>query len=180
MKRTLALATVAVIGLQSFSAPAFAMNDDEKAALAAAALIGLAALAHNKNHYRDGYAPNGAEEKAEFERGYRDGLHNEPFNPNRSSTAFAQGYDAGHKERANRLAHKNNDANATRVPRAAMDSCVGDAASAMSVGRHDIHVIKANQEGSDNFYIELAAGHRHFVCAVNSAGQIFDTRYGRL
>jgi hypothetical protein len=159
---------------------AAALSDEEKAALGAAAVLGIAALAHNKNHYRDGYQPNGAEETAEFERGYRDGLHNEPFDPYRSSTAFAQGYDAGHKERANRLAHKSSNVAGIKVPQAALSSCVSDAAAAMNVGGQDVHVIKAGQEGSDNYYIEVAAGHKHLVCSVNSKGQIFDTRYGRL
>lgn len=180
MKKTVTAVSAAVIALQLCAGPSYALSDEEKAALAAAALLGVAALAHNSNHYREGYAPSGAEEKAEFERGYRDGLHNEPFDPNRSSTAFAQGYDAGQKERSNRLAYKNQAPQGTRVPQAAVNSCVSDAASAMSVGRHDVHVIKAAQEGSDNYYIEVASGHRHLVCSVNSQGQIFDTRYGRL
>jgi hypothetical protein len=156
------------------------MDDKGKVALGALAILGVAALAHNQNHYREGYQPNGANETAEFERGYRDGLHNEPFDPYRSSTAFAQGYDAGHKERANQLAHKNHHSQGTKVPRAALNSCISDAAAAMNVGGRDISVIKANQEGSDNFYIEVASGHKHLVCAVNSQGKIFDTRYGRL
>lgn len=180
MKKVLYIATAVALAVQVSSGPALALDDKEKVALGALAILGVAALAHNQNHYRDGYKPADADETAEFERGYRDGLHNEPFDPYRSSTAFAQGYDAGHKERANRLAHKSRDANAVRVPQAALNSCITDAASAMNVGGQDVHVIKANQEGSDNFYIEVAAGHKHLVCSVNSQGQIFDTRYGRL
>ena len=93
---------------------------------------------------------------------------------------YGQGYDAGQKERTNRLSHKQENVHGTKVPHAALRSCTQDAASAMSVNAHDVHVIKAGQEGSDNFYIELASGHRHFVCAVNSKGGIFDTRYGHL
>lgn len=155
-------------------------KEADKAALAAAAILGIAALAHNQNHYRDGYQPKDPAETADFERGYRDGLHNEPFDPYNSSTAFAQGYDAGHAERANSLAHKTSNVRGTKVPQAALNSCVKDAASAMSVGTHQIHVIKAGQEGADNYYIELASGHKHLVCSVNAKGAIFDTRYGRL
>lgn len=66
------------------------------------------------------------------------------------------------------------------VPQAALDSCVADAASATSVGTQDISVIKAGQEGSETFYIEVASGDRHLVCQVNAQGEIFDTRYGTL
>lgn len=181
MKKILSATTAAALVLQVWSAPAFAdLKNNEKAALAGLAILGIAALTHNQNHYRDGYEPNGGDETAQFELGYRDGLHNEPFDPNRSSTAFAQGYDAGQKERGNRTAHKNRDANAPRVPQAALNSCVSDAASAMSVGGQDISVIKWGQEGADTYYVEVASGHKHLVCQVNSQGQIFDTRYGRL
>jgi hypothetical protein len=180
MLKIVSATTALALVLQVSAGPVFAMGDKEKAALGAMAILGIAALAHNQNHYREGYEPAGADETAEFERGYRDGLHNEPFDAYRSSTAFAQGYDAGQKERGNRLSHKNPSSNGTKVPRAAFNSCVSDAASAMNVGAQDISLIKANQEGADNFYLELASGHRHFVCAVNSKGDIFDTRYGRL
>jgi hypothetical protein len=180
MKNSLATTLAAAIMLHAWGGPALALSDEEKTALAAAAVLGLAALAHNKQHYRDGYQPSGAAETADFERGYRDGLHNEPFDPYNSSTAFAQGYDAGQKERANSLSYKSSNVAGTKVPQAALNSCVNDAASAMSVSPHHVHVIKAGQEGADNFYIEVAAGHKHLVCSVNSQGQIFDTRYGRL
>lgn len=72
------------------------------------------------------------------------------------------------------------DIGGVRVPKAALDSCISDAASAMSVGAQDIRVIKAGQEGADTYYIELAGAKKHFVCTVNSQGQIFDTRYGHL
>lgn len=180
MKKSLIAVTAVALALQVWSGPALALSEKEKAELGALAILGIAALSHNENHYREGYRPNGADETAEFERGYRDGLHNEPFDAYRSSTAFAQGYDAGHKERANRLAHKNQNVSGTRVPQAALNNCVADAASAMSVGRHDIHVIKAAQEGAASYYIEVASGHKHLVCETNAEGQIFNTRYGRL
>lgn len=180
MKIGLATALVVAVVLQAWSGAASADSDKAKVALAAAAILGVAALAHHEKHYKDDYEPKDAPETADFERGYRDGLHNEPFDPERSSTAFAQGYDAGQKERGNSLAYKSSNVAGTQVPRAALDSCVNDAASAMSVSPHQIHAVAAGQEGADNFYIEVAAGHSHLVCSVNSRGEIFDTRYGQL
>lgn len=176
---TIKLTTAAVLCFQIVALPAQAASDEEKAALAAAALIGIAALAHNQNHHKSSSHSTNANSEAEFERGYRDGLHNESFDAN-GGDAFAQGYEAGQKERSNRQAYKTSNVAGTKVPQAALNSCVSDAASAMNVGGQDIHVIKAGQEGSDTYYIEVASGHKHLVCQVNSQGQIFDTRYGHL
>ncbi|GHC54081.1 hypothetical protein [Neogemmobacter tilapiae] len=180
MKKVLATAAAAALVLQMWSGAALADKKSDEFALAAAAILGIAAVSHKETHYRDGYRPKDAAETADFERGYRDGLHNVAFDPANSSTAFAQGYDAGQKERANSLSYKTSNVKGVKVPQAAMNSCVNDAASAMSVGRHQIHVVKAGQEGADNYYIELASGHKHLVCSVNAKGEIFDTRYGRL
>ncbi|MEW9922265.1 hypothetical protein AB2B41_21920 [Marimonas sp. MJW-29] len=156
------------------------MNDDEKAALGALAILGIAALAHNKNHHHDGYSPSTSQSKANFERGYRDGLYNEPYDSRHSSMDYANGFDAGHKERSNRLAHKNSNVSGTKVPAQAMRSCVSEAASSWGVRERDVHPVKAGQEGADNFYIELASGHRHVICGTNSQGQVFNLRNGRL
>ncbi|MEY8839871.1 hypothetical protein AB9K41_12680, partial [Cribrihabitans sp. XS_ASV171] len=68
----------------------------------------------------------------------------------------------------------------TSVPQAAINSCVSEAAASWNVAGQDVHVIKAGQEGSDNFYIELASGHAHVICGSNGAGQVFNLRNGRL
>ena len=181
MRRTVFAATAVALALQCWTVPAFAMDDQDKAALGALAILGVAALAHHKDHYREGYQPNGADETADFERGYRDGLHNEPFDPYRSSTAFAQGFDAGQKERANSLAHKSNNVAGVKVPQAAMNSCFTDAVRGVfQTSQNNVHVVKAAQEGADTYYIELAHGHKHVVCTVNSKGEIFNTEYRRL
>lgn len=181
MKQGVLTLTVAAMCLQLASAPARADMSSEEKAAAAIAILGIAALAHNRHHYRDGYQPADHNETAEFEAGYRDGLHNEPFNPNASTTAFAQGYDAGQKERANSLAHKTHGATNAKVPKAAMSACFTDAVSGVfQTSPGNVHVIKTAQEGADNFYIELASGHKHVVCEVNSKGEIFNTEYRRL
>jgi hypothetical protein len=182
MRNSLAMVAAAALAMNAWSAPASAdMDNNEKAALAGLAVLGIAALTHHKDHYREGYQPANGDETAQFELGYRDGLHNEPFDPQRSSTAFAQGYDAGHKERANRLAHKSNSIGGVNVPQAALNSCFTDAVRGVfQTSESHVHVTKAAQEGADTYYIELAHGHKHVVCTVNSAGEIFNTEYRRL
>ncbi len=180
MKTTLVAATALAIGLSMSTQSASALSDDEEKALGAIALLGLAALAHNENHYHEGYQPADSDATARFERGYRDGFHNEPYDSRHSSYDYGQGYDAGQKERRNRLAYKTRDVRGTNVPVAAISSCWEEAASSWGVDKHNVHLVNAGQEGSDNFYIEYAAGHRHVVCGTNSEGQVFNLRNGRL
>lgn len=180
MHRFFNLIAAALVATQVTATPASAMSDDEKKVLAAAALLGIAALAHNKNHYHDDYEPKDSHATAAFERGYRDGLHNEPYDSRHSSADYGQGYDAGQKERRNRLSHKTRDIKGTKVPTAAVRSCRNEAALNLGVGKRDVHLINAGQEGSDNFYIELASGHKHVICGANSQGDIFNLRSGRM
>lgn len=160
--------------------PSAALSDEEKAALAAAAILGIAALSHHENHYQEGYRPNGEHETAMFEAGYRDGLHNEQFDTGYGTRAYSEGYAAGQKERENSLAHKRNNVRDVKVPAAAIAGCRDEVSSSFGVSMRDVHIIKAGQEGSDNFYIELASGHRHVICGTNSKGQVFNLRNGRL
>lgn len=181
MRKAPAFIVCSAIALSLGIAPAHADKASDDAAKAAIAILGIAALLHDKGHYRDGYAPKNHNETADFEMGYRDGLHNERFDPYASTGAYAQGYDAGQKERTNRLSHRSSGVSGVKVPKAALDSCFNDAVNGVfQTNPHNVHVVKAAQEGGDNFYIELAYGHKHVVCSVNSKGEIFNTEYRRL
>ncbi len=180
MKTATKFAAGAALALQFAAAPVQADDTAAKVIAGAVAVLGLAALAHNKNHYHDGDKPADANATARFERGYRDGLHNEPYDSKHSSYDYGQGYDAGQKERRNRLAHKTRNVGGTKVPAAAMRSCRDEAASSWGVHRRDVHPVNAGQEGANNFYIELASGHRHVICGTNAQGQVFNLRNGRL
>lgn len=176
----LALGAVALC-LQFAAVPARAeMSDNEKAA-AAIAILGIAALAHNSHHYREGYTPQTGDQTAEFERGYRDGVHGYAYNGFGSTVDYAEGYQAGDKERSNSMAHRQNSTSSAKVPRAAMNACFNDAVNGVfQTSANNVHVIKTAHKGSDTFYIELAAGHKHVVCTVNSKGEISNTEYRRL
>ena len=85
MKNWTMLLGGAALAFQLTASPATALSDEEEVALGAIAILGIAALAHNDNHYHDGYKPKDADAAARFERGYRDGLHNEPYDARHSS-----------------------------------------------------------------------------------------------
>jgi hypothetical protein len=74
------------------------MSDGAKVALGAAAILGVAALAH-KSHERDENKHRTAEQVAEYERGYRDGLYHQPYHDYNRSASYVDGYNAGQQKR---------------------------------------------------------------------------------
>lgn len=180
MKLVFCTICAASIALSPLASPSARADDKAVAVAGAIAILGLAALAHNKNHYQEGYQPTNADETAAFERGYRDGLHNEPYDSRHSSTAYGQGFDAGMKERSNSLAHKQRDVGGTKVPQATINGCITEVSNFYDVGAHQVHLIRAGQEGADSFYLEMASGHKHVICESNAKGEIFQLRDGRL
>lgn len=183
MKNPIGLVCVATLCM--IATPTWS-DDKDEAALAALALLGIAALAHHDDHYRAGNEPKSAQQTARFERGYRDGLHNEHYDTAHSSAMYAQGYDAGQKERSNRLAHKRQANNENQLPNGiAARSCVGQASADWGRNPRDIHVVARrkgsfSQAGGQEILIELAAGHKHGICRVNQNGTVFEVRNGRL
>ena len=81
-------------------------NGDKAAAVAvgAVALLGIAALASKSHHRGDrDYDERGT---ADFERGHRDGLYNQPYHNYSRSDAYSNGYDSGVRERANQTSYR--------------------------------------------------------------------------
>jgi hypothetical protein len=81
-------------------------NGDKTAAIAvgAVALLGIAALASKSHHRGDrNYDERGT---ADFERGHRDGLYNQPFQNYTRSDAYSSGYNSGVRERANETSYR--------------------------------------------------------------------------
>jgi hypothetical protein len=79
------------------------MSDGAKVAIGAAALLGIAALAH-KSHDRDDRNFN-EQQTADFERGYRDGLYNNSFH-GRGSSEYSDGYNRGVDERRQQSSYR--------------------------------------------------------------------------
>lgn len=181
---TLLASASLVVGMAG--APASA-QDNKGAAIAVAgalAILGVAALEHNQDHYRAGAEPKTDREVADFERGYRDGLHNEPYDSMHSSAAYGSGFDAGHKERANRLAHKQIHPD-DKAPHLATAGCVGEASAQWGRNPRDIHVVATkkgsfSQAGGQEFRVEVSVGHKHGVCNVNAEGTVFKFQKGHL
>lgn len=157
-----------------------AKPSDEDVA-AALALLGIAALAHSENNYREGQAPTNAQETADFERGYRDGLHGYDYDSGRSSAAYGHGYDAGHVDRANRTTHRTRAASeGPNVPPQAMQGCAKIVATNFGVGTHDVHITRTVQRGPNDFLVEASVGHKYMTCVMGDGGKVVEVTGGRM
>ncbi len=171
-----------VLGMAIVPASANPSKDDIAGALV---LLGIAALAHNQHHYRDGQAPSGAQDTADFERGYRDGLHNYEFDARGSDGAYGHGYDAGIQERSSRNTHQGRAAaqrtsDGPNVPPIVMQGCAAVVATNFGVGAHDVHITRTVQRGDNDFMVEAAVGHKYMNCVMDGAGQVVDVVAGRM
>jgi len=179
IKRTVSVLAIAALALQVAIVPARAeMSDGEKAA-AALAILGIAALAHNKHHYEDGYAPADGVATAEFERGYRDGVHGYPYWEGNQTPSYAKGYQAGDKERQNSMAHRQQSAD-TRAPHMANQGCAQIVAQNFGVSKRDVHLTKSRPGAKHEWMIEAAVGHDYMTCTMRDSGEVLDLRGGRL
>lgn len=80
------------------------MSDGAKVAVAAAALLGVAALAH-KSHHRDDRNYDDRQ-TADFERGYRDGLYNNSYHNYDNRREYSDGYSKGIEERRHQSSYR--------------------------------------------------------------------------
>lgn len=176
--RSLAFLGTAAMCVHLAAAPAAAeMSKDEKFA-AAAALLGLAAVLHNKHHYQNGYAPASAGATADFESCYRDGLHG--YSYSESSRDCAEGWQAGTAERENTRAYRQNTTVTQKAPPMATQGCASLLATNFAVGTHQVHIIKARSASKHEWEIEAAVGHEHMVCTMRDTGEVISARGGRL
>ena len=179
MKKLLSTFAIAAVAAQGFATPLWADRDSDHKVAAALAILGIAALAHNQHHYKDGYTPANGEETAEFERGYRDGVHGYPYWEGNKTPSYAQGYQAGNTERENSMAHRKHAAN-SQAPYMANKGCAERVAGNFDVRVGQVHIIKARSPGKHEWEIEAAVGHQHMVCKMRDTGELLDLRGGKM
>jgi hypothetical protein len=82
-------------------------NGTAAAVVAGAALIGAIALAHKSHSHDSGsHYPDDASEE-QFERGYRDGLHDQTYHNYDRNEAYARGYESGVEQRSHETSYRN-------------------------------------------------------------------------
>ena len=179
MNRLVSSLAMAALSVQFAVVPAQARMSDAEKAAAAVAILGIAALAHKKHHYQEGYQPDDDVETAEFERGYRDGVHGYAYWENSRTRGYVQGYQAGTKERENSMAHRHQAAE-EKAPPMAINGCADIVASNFDVSRHDVHMIRSSAGNKHEWLVEAAVGHNHMVCTMRDTGEVIDLRGGKL
>lgn len=179
MQSTVSIVAVAAFFLQLGVVPAMAkMTHDEKAA-AAIAILGIAALAHHKHHYNDGYEPSDDVETAEFERGYRDGLHGYAYWEYSQTRGYVEGYQAGQAERENSVSHRRIPTE-QKAPPMAYSGCADIVAQNFAVGKNHVHFVKSRSPQKHEWEIEATVGHQHMVCTMRDTGELIDLRGGSM
>jgi hypothetical protein len=173
------LGTAALCLHLSIAPAAAEMSDDEKTA-AAIAILGIAALAHHKHHYQDGYSPASGAHAADFERGYRDALHGYTYDERNGTRDYAQGYEAGLGEREGSMAHRRNTSAADKAPHMALVGCADIVAQNYAISSRSVHFGKTRSPRKHEWEIEAKVGHDYMVCKMRDSGEVIELRGGRL
>ena len=79
-------------------------NKGAAIAVGAAALLGLAVLASKSHHRED--RDYDERQTAQFERGYRDGLYNQPYHNYENSNEYSHGYTKGVDQRGHETSYR--------------------------------------------------------------------------
>ena len=185
MRRPIAIAAGLALLTSCFALPSFGQDQQrrDREAVAgviagAAILLGAAALAHHHHNHRDGNHLSDAEAEAEYERGYKDGLHGAAYDTDAPAEAYGPGYDAGVQERSHHVAHNRPHEWAPdrhAAPRLALRGCIGEASAFWGISPRDISAVKSGPGGSQaskSFMVEVAAGYRHGICDMKPDGTI--------
>jgi hypothetical protein len=149
-------------------------NNAAAIAVGAAALIGVAALAH-QSHDRDGKHDNDSKSVAEFDRGYRDGLHHEGYHNYNNTPAYSDGYSTGQRERDDETPYRSHQGHHSGYqPYVALDDLVGVRASSAdaelrSRGFKNIDGYKKDNKAFATWYNKRT---RQCVQAVTKNGEI--------
>jgi hypothetical protein len=76
------------------------------AAIAVGALLGAALLAHKSGNHDNGQHHSDQQAEADYERGYRDGLHGEDYHNYSRSDAYSSGFQNGVEQRHRETSHR--------------------------------------------------------------------------
>lgn len=147
------------------------------AAVAAAALVGLAVnAAHHQGHYKDGRKYDNDRDSGEFDRGYRDGLHDADRNDYNRTDAYRDGYRAGQDERDLRISH--NQSNRWESGRHVADSnmmyrATDEAERYWNLPRGSATPVRSSyNEENGNYRVIVAAGYLRGVCVFDRYGTV--------
>ena len=150
------------------------MSTGAKVALGTAAILGVAMLA-SKSHQREEKHDQDENSTAEFERGYRDGLHHERYHNYQNTSAYSDGYNAGQKKRDEDTRYRSNSGYHSGYQRyVSIDDPVGVRASSADSELRSRGFRNAGgyQQGNKSFATWWNEATRQCVQAVTKDGHI--------
>lgn len=176
VKKALKISAICLVSLPMMTPkPAMAEHGEKTAAaVAAAAILGIAALSHHDGHYEEGKEYRDHRDKAEFERGYRDGLHHSSRNNYNKTQAYRDGFKAGKDERQLRISH--NHRNRWEQGRHAADGrikrvALHKAEHYWGIPRGSATPVSSSyNEKNGHYRIKVAAGYHRGVVVMDSNG----------
>jgi hypothetical protein len=151
-----------------------ANDDGKKVLLAAAAIAGVAALAHHNKNHEDGNHYNDANAEAEYERGYNDGLYAADYNNHNRTDAYSNGFDAGNHDRNVRVSHQQNNRwsdDRHDSPDTARRACIGEASSRWQIDPRDIVATSSRSTGNNEYEVTVSAGYHRSNCGATGDGR---------
>jgi uncharacterized protein with FMN-binding domain len=143
-------------------------------AIAAVAILGAAVLA-SQSHHRDDKYEDDSKSMAEFDRGYKDGLHHASYHNYQNTTAYSDGYNQGQVQREEETRHHSNSGyHSSYQSYVSLDGLVGARASGADTelrarGFSDTGGYK---QGDKSFVTWWNASTRQCVQAVTKDGRI--------
>lgn len=165
-----------VIAALAFNAPVQAKSDDtKKALLAAAAIAGLAALAHNSKHHKSGSHNNDAQWEHDFDRGHRDAMHGARYNNHNQSEAYKEGFESGRVERSNQLNYNQSNhwqTNQHQSPSLARRACIGEASSQWGINPRQVSAMDSSPKGKHQYKVKVTSGYHHATCVASEQGNV--------
>lgn len=147
------------------------------AGVAVAALIGAALLSHHDKHYKDGAGPSSNADRAQFERGYRDGRNGSESYNYEHNTSYSDGYNAGLRERNNQLEAGRHNYEVMRspssgAPPAARAACARRADNYWNIPEGSAIATDSRSFGDDVYQVTVQSGYDTATCTVNGRGNV--------
>lgn len=143
--------------------------------VAGAAILG-ALLSHKSHHHDDGNHHSDQQAEQDYERGYKDGLHNASYHNYDRSDAYSSGYTAGVDERKANLSHHHNRGGYSAIAQF-KDLQGARAAGALStLEDRGFAQVDNFASGTARYGIWYRAASRQCLQSITSDGRIEDIR----
>lgn len=171
------LVFIAILLAGAVPAPV-ARADNSDVVAGAVILLGAATIANRVRNDRNegGLSPD---ERAEFQRGYRDGLNYVVFDVRGATDRYVEGYLQGIDERNARV-DDHRQVQTPRLPQEFNRACRVRAAEAMNTTVANVQVVRSRVASPTRYFVEVRHSVRFGHCALNRRGEVLRFNTGRI